>query len=196
MKGCFGFQNQMDYVKTAVKGLELTVKSSVDTLVHRDAAGQQSCIEISRPFLMCPQIKTHRHCPLIQTEVSLCIINVILNYNTCSVQFRHSVVSDSLRPHGLQHARLPCPSPTTGACSNSCSSSWWCHPAISSSVAPFSSCLQSFPASGSFPMNQFFALGGQSFGASLYLLWIKIPVHNICYEILEHSYLLRISNFF
>ena len=161
MKGCFGFQNQMDYVKTAVKGLELTVKSSVDTLVHRDAAGQQSCIEISRPFLMCPQIKTHRHCPLIQTEVSLCIINVILNYNTCSVQFRHSVVSDSLQPHGLQHARLPCPSPTPGACSNSCSSSQWGHPTISSSVDHFSSHLQSFPASGSFPMSQFFTWVGQ-----------------------------------
>ena len=65
-------------------------------------------------------------------------------------------------PHGLQHARLPCPSPTPKACSNSCPSSWWCHPTISSSVAPFSSCLQSFPASGSFSMSQFFTSGGQS----------------------------------
>ena len=62
-------------------------------------------------------------------------------------QFSGSVVSNSLRPHGLQHARIPCPSPTPGACSNSCLSSWWCHPTISSSVIPFSSCLQSFPAS-------------------------------------------------
>ena len=69
-------------------------------------------------------------------------------------------------PHGLQHARLPCPSPTPRACSNSCPSSWWCHPTISSSVAPFSSCLQSFPASGSFSMSQFFASGGQSIVAS------------------------------
>ena len=69
-------------------------------------------------------------------------------------------------PHGLQHARLPCPSPTPRACSNSCPSSQWCHPAISSSVVPFFSCLQSFPASGSFPVNQFFASGGQSIGAS------------------------------
>ena len=80
--------------------------------------------------------------------------------------FSHSVVSDSLRPHGLQHARPPRPSPTPGACSNSCPSSWWCHPTISSSVIPFSSCFQSFPASGSFPMNRIFASGGQSIGAS------------------------------
>ena len=69
---------------------------------------------------------------------------------------------DSLRPHGLQHTRLPWPSPTPAACSNICSSSRWCYPAISSSVVPFSSCLQSFPGSGSFPMSQFFASGGQS----------------------------------
>ena len=77
------------------------------------------------------------------------------------IQFSHSVVSDSLWPHGLQHARLPRPSPTPRAYSNSWSSSQWCHPTISSSAVPFS-CLQSFPASGSFPMNQFFASGGQS----------------------------------
>ena len=71
-------------------------------------------------------------------------------------------MSDSLRPHGLQHTRPPCPSPNSGAYSNSCPSSWWCHPTISSSVVPFSSCLQSFLASGSFPMSQFFASGGQS----------------------------------
>ena len=78
----------------------------------------------------------------------------------------HSVVSDSLWPYGLQHARLPCPSPTPGACSNSCASSRWCHPAISSSIIPFSSCLQSFPTSESFPMNWLFESGGQSIGAS------------------------------
>ena len=72
-----------------------------------------------------------------------------------SVQFSRSVVSNSLPPHGLQHTRLPCPSPTPGAYSNSCPSSQWCHPTISSSVVPFSSCLQSFPASGSFAMSQF-----------------------------------------
>ena len=83
-----------------------------------------------------------------------------------SVQFSCSVMSDSLRPHELQHSRLLCLSPTPRACSNSCPSSWWCHPTISSSVIPFSSCLQSFPESGSFPMSQFFASGGQSIGVS------------------------------
>ena len=80
--------------------------------------------------------------------------------------FSHSAVSDSLWPHGLQHARLPCPSPTLRACSNSCPSSQWCHPIISSSVVPFSSCLQSFPASGAFLVSQFLASGGQSIGTS------------------------------
>ena len=75
-------------------------------------------------------------------------------------------MSNSLRPQGLQHTRFPCPSPTSGACSNSCPSSRWCHPAVSSSVVPFSSCLQSFPASGSFQMSQFFTSSGQSVGAS------------------------------
>ena len=81
-------------------------------------------------------------------------------------RFSHSFVSDSLWPHALQHARLLCSSPTPQACSNSCPSSWWCHPTISSSVISFSSCLQSFPASESFPMSQFFARGGQSVGVS------------------------------
>ena len=83
----------------------------------------------------------------------------------CSVmsdQFSRSVVSDSLWPHGLQHDRPPCPSPTPGAYLNSCPWSRWCHPTISSFVVPFSSCLRSFPASGSFPMSQLFASGGQS----------------------------------
>ena len=83
-----------------------------------------------------------------------------------SVQFSCSVVSDSFRPHELQHARPPCPSPTPGVHSNSCLLNWWCHPAISSSVVPFSSCPQSLPASESFPMGQLFAWGGQSIGVS------------------------------
>ena len=83
-----------------------------------------------------------------------------------SVQFSHSVVSDSLQPHGPQHARPPCPSPTPGIYSNLCPLSQWCHPTISSSVIPCSSHLQSFPASGSFSMTQFFASGSQSIGAS------------------------------
>ena len=83
-----------------------------------------------------------------------------------SVQFSHSVMSDSLEPHRLQHARPPCPSLTPGVYSNSCPLSRWSHPAISSSVVPFSSHLQSFLASGSFQINQFFASGGQSIGVS------------------------------
>ena len=83
-----------------------------------------------------------------------------------SVQFSCSVVSNSLRPHGLQDTRLPCPSPTARAYSNSCPSSWWCHPTISSFVIPFSSCIQSFPAPGSFQMSQLFTSGGQSIGVS------------------------------
>ena len=75
-------------------------------------------------------------------------------------------MSDSLRPPGLQHARLSCPQLSPGICSNSCPLSQWCHPTISSSVVPFSSCLQSFSASGSFPMSQLFASGGQSIGAA------------------------------
>ena len=80
--------------------------------------------------------------------------------------FSPSVLSNSLWPHGLQHAMLPCPSPTPRACSNSCPLSQWCHPTISSSVIAFSSFLQSFPASGSFPKSQLFSSGGQSIGPS------------------------------
>ena len=83
-----------------------------------------------------------------------------------SVQFICSAVSDSLQPHGLQHTRHTCPLPTPRVYSNSCPLSWWCHPDISSSVVPFSSRLQSFPALGSFPRRQFFASGGQSIGVS------------------------------
>ena len=82
-------------------------------------------------------------------------------------QFSSSVMSDSLRPYGPQHIRLPCLSSTPGACSKSCPSSQWCHPTTLSSVIPFSSCLQSFPASGSFPVSQFLASGGQSIGTSV-----------------------------
>ena len=89
------------------------------------------------------------------------------NWSQCSsVHFSHSVMFDSLLPHELQHTRLPCPSPTPRVHSNSCPSSWWCHPAISSYLVPFSSCPQLLPASGSFPMSQLFAWGGQSIGVS------------------------------
>ena len=86
--------------------------------------------------------------------------------NFSSVQFSCTVVSDSLQPHELQHARPPCPSLTPGVHTNSCPSSWWCHPATSSSVVPFYCCPQSLPASESFPMSQLFIWGGQSTGVS------------------------------
>ena len=92
----------------------------------------------------------------------MCQVDISLS----SVHFSHSVVSDSLRPHESQHARPPCPSRTPGVYSNPCPSSRWCHPAISSSVVPFSSCPQSLQASGSFPTSQLFTSGGQSIGAS------------------------------
>ena len=89
-----------------------------------------------------------------------------IKLGTHSVQFSRSAVADSLQPHELQHDRPPCPSPTPGVHPNSCASSRWCHQAISSSVVPFSSCPQSLPASGSFPMSQLFAWGSQSIGVS------------------------------
>ena len=95
----------------------------------------------------------------------LCLIGTSQVAQFSSVQFS-SVVSNSLWPHGLQHTRLPCPSPTPRAYSSSCPLNWWCHPTISSSVIPFSSRLQSFPPSGSFQMSQFFPSGGQSIGVS------------------------------
>ena len=89
-----------------------------------------------------------------------------------------SVMSDSLQPHGLQHARLPCPSPTPGACSNSHPSSQWCHPTISSSVVPVSPWLQLFPASGSFPVSQFFTSGGQSIGVSALASVLQVNIQD------------------
>ena len=106
----------------------------------------------------------------------LCVeVNATLTFS--SVQFSHSVVSYSLQPHGLQHTRPPCPSPTPGVYLDSCPLSRWCHPTSSSSVIPFSSCPQSFPASGSFQMNQFFTSGDQTIGvsASVSVLPMNIP---------------------
>ena len=105
---------------------------------------------------------------------------IFLPYNkVILLLFSHLVVSYSLRLHWLQHTRLPCPSPSPGACSNSCPLSQWCQPTISSSVAPFSSCLQSLPVSGSLPMSQFFASGGQNIGASASasFQWIFLPMN-------------------
>ena len=104
------------------------------------------------------------------TDWTDCLFSVICSCLLChrfnSVQFSHSVLSDSLRPHGLQHTRLPCPSTTPRAYSNSCPLSQWCHPTMSLSVSPLSSYLQSLPASGSLPMGQSFSSGGQSVWAS------------------------------
>ena len=97
-------------------------------------------------------------------------ITLFLLVSLLLLLFSHLVVSSSLQPHGLPNTRLPCPSPSPGVCSNSCPSSQWCHPTISSSVFPFSSCLQSFPASGSFLMSQLFTSGGKSIRASASVL--------------------------
>ena len=100
--------------------------------------------------------------------------------STTLLSFIHSVVSNSLWSHGLQHSRLFCPSLSLWVCSNSCPLSQWYHPTISSSVIPFSSCPQSFPASGSFPMSQLFILGSQSIGASASAS--VLPVNILCWS--------------
>ena len=118
--------------------------------------------------ISCLYVFQCRHDPF---HIELCILLWIIYFNLSvylqfsSVQFSHSVVSDSLQPHELQHTTPPCPSPTPGVHSNSCPSSWWCHPDISSSVIPFSY-PQSLPASESFPMSQLFIWDGQSTGVS------------------------------
>ena len=99
-------------------------------------------------------------------------------HNFSSVQFSHSVVSSFLQPHGLKPARPTCPVPTPRACLNSCPSSWWCHPTISSSVVHFSSCFQSFSASGSFQMSQLFSSGGQSVGVSASALVLPMNIQD------------------
>ena len=104
-------------------------------------------------------------CPL-EKPGGLYSADIIFSLCSGIVKFSHSVMSNSLQPHGLQYTRPPCPSPTPGVCSDSCPLSWWFHPTISSSVVPFSSHLQSFPTSESFQMSQFFPSGGQSIGVS------------------------------
>ena len=105
-------------------------------------------------------LKSAFHCQVL--------LSILLLLLSCSV------VSDSWQPHGLQHTRLPCPSLSPGVCSNSCPLIWWCHPTISSSVAPFSSCPQSFPASGSFLLSPFFISGSQRIGVSALVLPMNI----------------------
>ena len=121
---------------------------------------QQQNHSIPWCFHVCWDWRTLGQCNWVDAGTKLTI------QNWYSVQFSCSVMPDSLRPHGLQHSRPPCPSPTPRVHSNSCPSSWWCHPTISSSVVPFPACLQSFPASGSFQMSQFFTSGGQGIGVS------------------------------
>ena len=108
------------------------------------------------------------------------------------VQFSCFVMSNSATPW-MQHARFPCPSPTTGVCSNSCPSSQWCHPTISSSVVPFSSCLQSFPASGSFPMSQFLESGGQSIGVSASASVLPMNNSGLIFFRIDWFYLLSVQ---
>ena len=127
------------------------------------------CISSLLYFLPCLPIQPSIHpsvCPCVHTSVHSSNHQMFIEHlpvtRHSSVQFSHSVMSSSLQPHGLQYARPPCPSTTPRIYSNSCPLSWWCHPTISSSVIPSSSCPQFFPASGSFPMSQFFKSGDQS----------------------------------
>ena len=123
---------------------------------------------LSLPIFCGPGCDTHeQHTYTKSLTIIFWLIYNLYVYDGISVQFSRSVMSDSLQSHESQHARPPCPSPTPGVYSNPCPSSWWCHPAISSSVIPFSSCPQSLPASGSFPMSQLFTWGGQSASASV-----------------------------
>ena len=131
------------------------------------------------------------HLPIHREVLNFLIGNAWFSFSL--VQFTHSVVSNSLRPHGLQHARPPCPSLTPGVYSNSCPLSRWWHPTISSSVVRFSSCLQSFPASGSFPMSQLLPSGDQSIGASASSLtmniqgWFPLGLTGLILQSKEHS---------
>ena len=120
------------------------------------------------------------HCLLPHPQATFFLMEIFLLWVRCfnSIQFRCLVLSDSLRPHGLQHTRPPCPSPTPRVYSNSCPLSCWCHPTISSSVVSFSTCLQSYPASGFFQMSQFFASGGQSIGVSASVSVLPMNIQN------------------
>ena len=143
-------------------------------LCHEHKAWVKLQLVIHLPLLMILQLyRLPSPLPISNSSLFTQCQPLFVNYCTvllyfsryCSVQFS-SVMSDFLWPHGLQHARLPCPSPTPGACLNSCPLNRWCHPTITSSVVPFSSHFQSFPASGSFPISQFFPSGGQNIRVS------------------------------
>ena len=133
-------------------------------ILPKNVLHSPSWIQLGAPLLS--KLK-YSHLPRIVLDYICCQYNYwSFPFSKCSVQFSRSVVSNSLRPYGLQHTRPSCPSPTPGVHSNSCPVSRWCHPTISSSVIPFSFHLQSFPASGSFPMSQLFTSGGHSIGVS------------------------------
>ena len=117
-------------------------------------------------FIFLPVVHEDCNPPHLHQHLLFVFSSITIRVGMSSIQFSRSVVSHSLRPHGLQHTRPPCPSPMPRVYPNSCPLSWWCHPTISSSVVPFSSCPQSFPASGSFPMSQLFTSGGQNIGVS------------------------------
>ena len=126
-----------------------------------------------------PTIKSYLHFWNKPDDYNFYSFNILLNFYCQYLQFSSVAQScPTLRHHVLQHTRLPCPSPTPGACSNSSPLSWWCHPTISSSVALFSSCLQSFPASGSFPMGQFFTSVGQSIRGSASASVLPVNIQN------------------
>ena len=129
-------------------------------IIGKGWAEEQQITVNTRIFIFPAVSYRHRYVPCRDSW------SPVLRQEGCSVQFSRSVMSNSLRPHESQHARPPCPSPTPGVHSDSCPLSRWCHPAISSSVVPFSSCPQSLPASESFPVSQLFIWGGQSTGVS------------------------------
>ena len=165
---CLQKRFSLSVSSTLILSFQLTLFGNSDILLLYKImyTGQQCCLGSSLLSLEHWNICfTWQTCPDTDTTFFMSPLSI----NSCyvsSVQFSHSAVSDSLWPHELQHARPPCPSQTPRVYSNSCPSSWWCHPAISSSVVPFSFCPQSLQASGSFPMSQLFAWGGQSIWAS------------------------------
>ena len=132
------------------------------THVYRVGDASQPSHHLSSPAPSAFNLSQHQSLFQLQLQIQSTLPSFYIN----SIQFTLSVLSNSLWPHGLQHTRLPCPLPISRACSNSCPSSQWFHPIISSSVIPFSFCLQSFPASGTFQVSQLFASCGQSIGVS------------------------------
>ena len=151
------------WIAAGQASLSITNSRSSLRLMSIESVMPPSHLILCRPLILLPSIfPSIREKHHFFSESVLHISSVQFS----SVHFSRSVVSDSLPPHESQHTRPPCPPPSPRVHSDSCPSSPWCHPAISSSVIPFSSCLQSFPASGSFPVSQLFASGGQSIGAS------------------------------